>query len=70
MVLHPSIWLRLLRDTVWLSSRELGRAAQGSHGICMRQEYFLNKPIQRERDFGEQFLSKIPNPPKGQLVCP
>ena len=63
-----------MRDTIWLSSRGLGRAAQGSsgqlrtaqdssgqlraaqgsYGINMRQEYFPNKPIQREREFGVQ----------------
>ena len=32
----------------------LGRTGQGSYGIYMRQEYFLDKPIQRERDLGGQ----------------
>ena len=38
----------------------------------MRQEYFLNKPIQREREIWRVviFFWKIPYPPEGQLVCP
>ena len=62
------IWLRLLTDTLVDSRRldwagfgrammrwaGLGWAGLCSYGINMRHEYFLNKPIKRKRDFGEQ----------------
>ena len=52
------IAVRLLRDTLLqFSWAGLGWAGQGSSVQLwnnMRQEYFLNRPIQRGRDFGGQ----------------
>ena len=42
-----------IRDTM-VDSRGLGWAGQGSYGIYMRHQYFLNKRIQKKRDFGGQ----------------
>ena len=68
-----SIWSRLLRGTP-VDSRGLDWARQGWAAMeFMRQEYFINKPIQREREIlkgSNIFIENGISPPEGQLVCP
>ena len=78
-----STWLRLLRDILVDSWARLGWAGLGwaglgwaglwnLYGTGIFSHKFLNKPIQRERDFGGQqyFYRKFHIPFEGQLVCP
>ena len=50
------IWfyIHLVKTSERHSLAQFSWTGQGSCGIYMRQEYFLNKPIQREKDFGGQ----------------
>ena len=50
---HYGFYIHLVR-LILVSWNSPGWAGQGSYGIYMGQEYFLNNPIQRKRDFGGQ----------------